>query len=155
MFEKILVPLDGSEHSLKGLEVAIEIAKKFKSNVTLIHVYSITVRPIVVPEPATITPSGVPVMTAEEVEKIAAAARKEGERLLEDGARRTEVAGVKTEKVLVEGHNVEEIVDAAKEGNFDLIVLGARGVSRIREILVGSVSDGVVHHSTCPILLVK
>ena len=41
MFEKILVPLDGSEHSLKALKIAVQIAQKFNGKITLIHVYSI------------------------------------------------------------------------------------------------------------------
>jgi len=155
LFEKILVPLDGSEHSLKGLEVAIEIGKQFGSIITIIHIYSVTVRPIVVPEPATLTPSGVPVMTAEEVAKIVEAARREGNRVLAEGERRIEAKGVRVEKVLVEGHAVQEIVRVAKEGSFGLIVIGARGISRIREILLGSVSDAVIHHAPCPVLLVK
>ncbi|MEM1551251.1 MAG: universal stress protein, partial [Candidatus Bathyarchaeia archaeon] len=45
MFNKILVPLDGSEHSLRALGIAIKIAKKFDGKITLIHVYSVSVRP--------------------------------------------------------------------------------------------------------------
>ena len=41
MFEKILVPLDGSENSIKALEVAVQIALKFNGKITLIHVYSL------------------------------------------------------------------------------------------------------------------
>jgi nucleotide-binding universal stress UspA family protein len=58
-------------------------------------------------------------------------------------------------KLLIEGHAVEEIVRAANSGHFDLIVLGARGVSHMREMLLGSVTDGVIHHADCPVLIVK
>ncbi|MGA9388627.1 MAG: universal stress protein, partial [Candidatus Bathyarchaeia archaeon] len=51
LFNKILVPLDGSEHSLKALERATEIAKKFSGKITLIHVYSVSIQPIMLPEP--------------------------------------------------------------------------------------------------------
>jgi nucleotide-binding universal stress UspA family protein len=48
-----------------------------------------------------------------------------------------------------------EILKAAREEEFNLIVMGARGISRIKEILMGSVSDGVTRHAPCPVLLVK
>jgi nucleotide-binding universal stress UspA family protein len=155
LVQKILVPLDGSEHSLKALEIAIQIAKKFGGKITLIHVYSVAVRPIIVPEPATLTPSGFPVMTSTEVSRVAEAARKSGGNILADGEQRVKAEGVEVETLLREGHSVQEIVKTATEGKFDLIVIGARGISRIRELLLGSVSDGVIHHATCPVLVVK
>jgi nucleotide-binding universal stress UspA family protein len=154
LFEKILVPLDGSEHSLKALEKAIQIAKKFSGSITLIHVYSVTVTPIILPEPTLSTP-GVPVLTSAEASRVAEAARQAGNRILDDGEEKVKTERVSTSKILVEGHAVSEIVRAAKEGNFDLIVIGARGVSHIRELFLGSVTDGVVHHAVCPVLVVK
>jgi len=49
----------------------------------------------------------------------------------------------------------EEILKKAREGNFDLIVIGARGISKMKEILIGSVSHGVTTHAPCPVLVVK
>lgn len=155
MFEKILVPLDGSEHSLKALNVAIQIAKKFESKLTLIHVYSVTIRPIIMPEPTTLSPPGVPIMTPLEISKVAEAAREVGNRILGDGEEKAKAEGVQVEKILAEGHVVQEIIRAAKEGNYDLIVIGARGISRVREMLLGSVTDGVIHHVSCPVLVIK
>ena len=155
MFEKILVPLDGSEHSLRALEVAIHIAKKFNGKITLIHAYSVTVRPIIMPEPTTLTPPMIPVMTPTEVSKTVEATRKAGESILADGKQKVKAEEVQVETILKEGHTVQEIVKTAKEGNFDLIVIGARGISKIRELLLGSVTDGVIHHSFCPVLVIK
>jgi nucleotide-binding universal stress UspA family protein len=155
LFEKILVPLDGSDHSLRALEIAVQIAKKFGAKITLIHVYSVAVRPVIMSEPTTMTTIGIPVMTSEEVARVVKAARKAGRGILEDGKRRVEANGVDVETRLEEGHAVEEIVRLSKEGGYDLIVMGARGISRIREILLGSVSESVMHHATCPVLVVK
>ena len=155
MFEKILVPVDGSEHSVKALEKAIEMAKKFDGRITLIHVYSVTVQPIIVPEPATLSSPGIPYLTAAEISRVAEAARDFGNKVLKDGEERARAGKVGVEKVLIEGHAVQEIVKAAKEGSFDLIVLGARGISHIREMFLGSVTDGVIHHAPCPVLVVK
>lgn len=155
MFHKILVPLDGSEHSLKALERATEIAKKFSGKITLIHVYSVSIQPIMLPEPTTLGSPSIPILTGAEVSRIAEAAREFGNRILRDGEEKVKAEKVQVEKTLVEGHAVEEIVRAATEGNFDLIVIGARGISHIREILLGSVTDGVIHHVHCPVFVVK
>jgi nucleotide-binding universal stress UspA family protein len=155
LFESILVPLDGSEHSLRALDVAVQIAKVFRAKLTLIHVYSATVRPIILPEPATLIPSGVPAITAEEVTKVIEAARGAGERILADGRQRAEACQLKAKTLLKEGQTTQEIIRTAKEEKSDLIVIGARGVSKIREILLGSVSDGVTRNAPCPVLVVK
>jgi len=155
LFEKILVPLDGSEHSVRALEIATRIAKKFDGKITLIHAYSVRITPLVIPEPTTLTPHGVPVMTPAEASKVAEAARKAGAGILASGEKKVKAEGVQVETLLREGHTVQEILKTAREGEFDLIVIGARGISRIREILLGSVSDGVIRNAPCPVLVVK
>jgi len=155
LFGKILVALDGSEHSLRALTVAIEVAKKFSGKITLIHVYSVAVRPIIMPEATPLTPLGIPVMTSEEVSRVAEAARKAGGGILADGEKKVKAEGVEVETLLKEGHTVQEIINTAKEGGFDLIVLGVRGLSKIKELLLGSVSDGVLRNAPCPVLVAK
>ncbi len=139
MFEKILVPLDGSENSLHALETAIKIAKKFDGEIVLIHMYSVTVFKL--------TPSQITAYVLE--------LRKAGEEILAEGKKLAYAEGVIVETVLKEGHIVEGIVEVAVEGNFDLIVMGARGLSKLKEIVLGSVSHGVTLNAPCPILIVK
>ena len=139
LFEKILVPLDGSEHSLKALEQAIQIAKRFDGEIVLIHMYSITVFKL--------TPS--------QINEYILELRKAGENILAEGKKRVYAEGVPVEAVLKEGHIVEGIVKASTEGDFDLIVMGARGLSKLKEMLLGSVSHGVTLHASCPVLIVK
>ncbi|MGD0495483.1 MAG: universal stress protein [Candidatus Bathyarchaeia archaeon] len=155
MFEKVLVLLDGSEHSERALETATQIAKKFGAKMTLLHVYSVTVPAVIAPEPTTLTPAGVPVVTSAEVAKIVEAARMVGNRILTEGEQKAKSANVRVETTLREGNTVQETVALAKEGEFDLIVMGARGISRIRELLMGSVSEGVIKNAHCPVLVVK
>lgn len=155
MFQKILVPLDGSEHSLKALDIAIQVAKKFEGKITLVHVYSAAVRPVMVPETTTLPPPMIPIMTPMEVSKVVEAARKAGSGILTDGAQKVKAEGVLVETALREGNTVQEIVKTAEEGGFDLIVMGARGIGKIRELLLGSVSDGVLRNAPCPVLIVK
>jgi nucleotide-binding universal stress UspA family protein len=155
LFEKILVALDGSEHSVQALRTAIQIAGKFNGKLTLVHVYAMTFAPFVVPEPTTLTPSGVPVVTPAEVSKMIEAAREAGQRILDNGEKEVRSENVQVESTLKEGSTVQEITRLAKEGNFDLIVIGAKGVGRLRELLLGSVSEGVMKHAPCPVLVVK
>ncbi len=139
LFEKILVPLDGSEQSIWALGKAVQIAKKIGGEITLIHVYSVS--------SFAITPM--------QVHKYVQAMRKNGKGILEDGKKKAKAEGVQAQTLLVDGHTVEEILKAAREGNFSLIVMGATGLSKIKELLMGSVSDGVTRLAPCPVLIVR
>ncbi len=139
IFKKILVPLDGSECSLRALEKAIEIAKKFDGKITLFNVYNVS--------SFKVSPS--------QVFNYVIEIRKSGESILEEAEKIVKAEGIQVEKVVQEGHIVEVIVNKAREENFDLIVLGAQGISKIKEMLLGSVSHGVTSHSPCPVLVVK
>jgi len=139
LFGKILVPLDGSEHSIKALEMAVQIALKFNGKITLVHIYSI----------GGLATSPTP------VHEFIEAIRKVGAGILTEGEKRVKAEGAQVETLLIEGHAVEQIVKTCREGKFDLIVMGARGLSKIKEMLLGSVSDGVVRHACCPVLVVK
>ncbi|MFW6110963.1 MAG: universal stress protein [Thermoproteota archaeon] len=158
MFEKILVPLDGSKHSLNALQTAIQIAKKFDGKITLIHVYSVNVSWATRP-PATYSNltmnSYVPQMAQDDVSKVEEASQKAAANILEDGRDQVEGEEVEVETLLKEGHAVKEITNAARDGEFDLIVIGSRGLSRMKEILLGSVSVGVIRNASCPVLVSK
>ena len=62
---------------------------------------------------------------------------------------------MKISTVLEEGRPSDKIVETAKEGNFDLIVMGHRGLGRVKEFFLGSVSDRVADEAHCPVLIVK
>ena len=144
MFEKILVPLDGSEHSINALEKAIQIAKKFDGRITLIHAYSTDM--VSLPKEYALTET-----TPEMVE----VSRYNGANILADAQIRARDQGIQVETLLKAGQAVDSIIETSRDGNFDLIVMGARGLSPMREILLGSVSHGVTVHAPCPILVVK
>ena len=152
MFEKILVPLDGSELSLKALDAAASVAQKFGGSITLLHAYFL--QPVLFPEPIP-SASPAPILTRDDVARMAEGAERLGNRILDEGEQRIKSANLEVKKIVVEGHAVEEIVRVANEENIDLIVIGARGVSHMREMLLGSVTDGVLHHVHCPVLVIK
>ncbi len=140
MFDRILVPIDSSEDSIKALKTAVEFAKKCGSGkITLIHVYSTkTIRLGV----ATI------VLPAEEIRKGSASILANGEKIVK-------AEGLDVEKLSVEGHVTGEIVKTARKGKFDLIVVGHRGLSKISYLLLGHVSEGVIRHAPCPVVVVR
>jgi nucleotide-binding universal stress UspA family protein len=78
-----------------------------------------------------------------------------GVRILADAQAKAQTADIQVETLLTAGQPVETIIDASRNGGFDLIVIGARGLSPMKEILLGSVSHGVTTHARCPILVVK
>ena len=144
MFENILVPLDGSEHSKNALKVAAELAKKFCGKLTLIHVYSST--------PPAYDVGFYPASAAEE---YARGALESAKKIISEGKSNVTSFGVEVDLVLKEGHPVEEILCASRELKSDLIVMGSRGVGQMTALLLGSVSRSVSEHAKCPVLLVK
>jgi len=140
IFQKILVPLDGSEHSRRALDASIQLAKILNSKLALLAVYSVT--GVAGPEPGS---------TLIALESI----RDSCKRILSEAEAkvRSETVDVKTE--VAEGNAADVIVKKAKEGKYNLIVMGARGLSTFKKILVGSVSEGVIKKAPCPVLIVK
>ena len=93
--------------------------------------------------------------TPDQLYKFIQSARDHGDEILEEGKKKVEAEKIEFEKLLLNGNPVEEILNIADEGNFDLIVIGIRGMSKIKKFLVGSVSDRVIKHALCPVLVVK
>jgi len=154
MFNNILVAVDGSEHSKKALNHALELAKKFDGKITLVHVFSSVVplaTAVETPPTSTLTPPASTALAQEIVEET----KRRGKRILDEAERVVEEHGILVEKVLREGDAVKEIVAVAQEGKFDLIVIGHRGISKLKELFLGSVSEGVSHKAPCPVLIVK
>lgn len=150
MFNKILVPVDGSEHSDKALHYATVVAEKFNSEIILLHVFS---TPMSVPIDPMI---GATSITPE----IMDAVHKAEEQILKKAQAKVAETKKSEKKVSVtaylkEGNIVDEIVSTAKKEKVDLIVIGARGLSKLKEVFLGSVSEGVTHHTHCPVMIIK
>jgi nucleotide-binding universal stress UspA family protein len=145
MISKILLCSDGSAHALKAAEAAAEIAKKFNAEVTLVNVYSAPV-----------------FMMPVAIDAAPYYADTDGE-LAEQSHNTVEMrtgkvlesCGVKFTTRREQGHAVEQIVRTAEEEKCDLIVMGSRGMGGFERFFLGSVSDGVLHHAHCPVLIVR
>jgi nucleotide-binding universal stress UspA family protein len=138
LYQKILVPVDGSEHSNRALHEAISIAKMTDGTITLIHVI----------------PAGSSVLMSSK-EQFYEMQQNKGKAVLADGKKLVEANGVLAGTLLLEGDVVGQIIKTTKEGNFDLIVIGARGLSKLEELMMGSVSHGVAENASCPVVVTK
>jgi nucleotide-binding universal stress UspA family protein len=136
--KRILVGVDGSTYSLAAVRTAAELAAEGGAeSVTLINV--------------------IPVATSLKGSMLVAAPPEDIEawELFDQPKRVLKDAGVEPKLLLREGDPANEIVSAARDGGYDLIVVGHRGLSPIRAFLLGSVSDRVVMHAPCSVLVVR
>ena len=150
LIKKILVPLDGSEHSKKALDYALDIAEKYSASINLLTV----AQPIVVTESMFSTqPMMPPESTVMYVNEIETAHKK----ILQNAYKKAKEAKpeIKISKQLENGRPADRIIEIANTQNFDLIVMGSRGIGGIKEFFLGSVSDRVADRAHCPVLLVK
>jgi len=154
MFDRILVAVDGSENSKRALSYAVELARKFDATITLVHVYS-GILPIIPAADALSSSTGTPPVPTSVAVRIIEEAEKLGNKILEDAEKAVKEQGIPVDKILKEGDVVKEIVAEAQRGGFNLIVVGHRGMSKLGELLLGAVSEGVSHRAPCPVLIVK
>lgn len=132
--EKILVGYDGSEKAKKALSLALKMAKAWGSKITVLAV-------IHLPEFNQDT------LFDLERRKIVSELKWAMEKAAEEK--------VDLEIKTTMGDPADNIIRLAREGKFDLVVLGRRGLSRIGYWLTGSVSERVLRHSPCSILIVE
>jgi nucleotide-binding universal stress UspA family protein len=140
-FQSILVADDMLEDSQLALDEAVELARLARAKLTIVTVVSV------------VSPSfGVPVPVGDSFAALLEAAAKRLEaikqRLLSEGVPEVETA-------LLEGNPVDRVVEFAEKHPPDLIVVGSRGLSTAGRFLLGSVSDGILHHVHCSVLVVK
>jgi nucleotide-binding universal stress UspA family protein len=139
--EKILLATDGSEGARRAGRAAVDLARRAGAELHVVHAFE--------PVPPYSHPS---VRIATDVELY----RREAEELLERETGELEAGGAPAvRRHLVRSPYVDGILDVAERLGADLIVLGSRGLGPIRRLLLGSVSEGVVHHARCPVLVVR
>ncbi|HUI87017.1 MAG TPA: universal stress protein [Nitrososphaerales archaeon] len=145
-FEQILVAYDGSEDSKKAVKAACSIAKGMGSKLILLHVYS-------VPVYSYGGPGGLPQIS---IQTLASSAKDRAVAIVDEGVKLAEGEGVQVKGEALESASVvEAVVDRATKDKVQLVVLGTRGMTGFKKMLLGSVSSGVVNHSPCPVLVVR
>jgi nucleotide-binding universal stress UspA family protein len=136
--KKILVPLDGSSNSFRGLDVAIHMARESHATITGLYVAAIT-------KPRTndkITP----------LEKILLG---HAQKIMKKSKLKAAQKGILFFDRVSYGDDGKRIVEIAEKQNFDLIVIGSRGMGSAKEFFLGSTSNYVLHKSKKPVLIVK
>ncbi|MBT8242126.1 MAG: universal stress protein [Nitrosopumilus sp.] len=136
--KKILVPLDGSSNSFRGLDVAIHMARESHATITGLYVAGIVKSRANGP----ITP----------LEKILLG---HAQKIMKKAKLKAAKKGILFFDRVTYGDNGKRIVEIADKQNFDLIVIGSRGMGAAKEIFLGSTSNFVLHKSKKPVLIVK
>lgn len=138
---RILCPFDGSPFSRRALEHALALAQWYKAAITLLHVYA----------------GGPPEPGGERRTWDAPLEPAEHKRLvawLADTGAPVRAAGIGLDAHVVEGRPKEEILRAARSAGSDLLVMGTHGRTGFDRLVLGSVTEGVLRHSPCPVLTV-
>ena len=143
MFQNILVPFDLSNHSIRSFKVALDIAKKYQSKITLLtclegdawhHKYydSRADKELIKKQRN---------VTKKHLEKLESIAEKNNMSF--------------KSQILISKSVVNDIVNFAKSRKYDLIIIGAHGKTGFDKLLLGSVTNGVSQKTKCPVLIVK
>ena len=132
------MPIDFSEHSAAALETAVEIAKAFGSKIRLLHCYQIL--------PGGVSPYGV-ALPSNYYDDI----RKAAEQQLQEWRERIAPGGVEVESTLMTEFPSHAIALTAEEIGADLIVMGTRGLSGIKHVMLGSVAERTIRIAPCPV----
>ncbi len=138
--KRILVAVDGSEASLKAARMAADIALRFGARMTLAYVI-----------PRLLLPPDVYGLTLAEVEREQ---RTHADKLVAEALARLGEPGVQVETAVLSGSPAETLAEAAAAPDVDLVALGSRGRGAVARVLLGSVSDRLVHISPKPVLVV-
>ena len=141
-FRTVLVPMDFSEAANAALDAAVGLARESGGTIHLLHAYELPL--------GTIPPYGVAVPEALLGQVRAAEARR-----LEKACHKVTAAGVACETHVVHGPAADAIAEAARSFGADLIVIGTRGLTGLKHVLLGSVAERTVRLAPCPVLTVR
>lgn len=136
--KKVLVPLDGSKYAFEALNEAIYLARQCGSTVTGLYVVPFY-----------------PGNLGDLIGPLKARLYGDAKTILKKARVICAQNGIAFKEKIAYGDAKSEIPDFAKAGNFDLIVIGSRGLTPVKEMFLGSVSNAVSHKSKVPVLVVK
>ncbi len=137
MFEKILVAIDGSSQSGKTVKTGIEMARRFGASVTVLHVRE---------------------HGRYEASDVDLGPPGDPQALLDGVVGNFKAEGIQAEGQLrrvTPGATPKEIVEVAQTAGAELIVIGTRGMTEWKSLMLGGVANKVVVHAACPVLLVR
>lgn len=142
MFKKILCPVDFSEFTDETLAYAVDIAKKYQSELHLLHV--IPNLNYFTPYESFLTP-----------ENLVAVEKNIENEINDDFDKILNKLDVPAKKIIKNGAAFVEIIEYAASESIDLIIMGTHGRSGIKHVLIGSVAEKTIRKATCPVLTVR
>jgi len=137
--KNILVPVDGSKFMERNVAYACDHARTTGSKLTLLHVLTIP----------TVLEPGIPI-DPKPFEQAGSSVLEKAKQIAKDRG-----ADSETRLESSFGNPAQQILKVAEEGKFELIIIGAKGHSLLRNLMIGSVCDTVVHNAPCPVLVVR
>jgi len=144
--KKVLLATDASEHSIRAARLVHKMADNDpEMEVTVLHV---------IPLPEVLSPAVSAGATLTVPMQLDEYLKGQLEHVLNVTLDALDLPPERVRRAHAIGHAVESILLEARQGRYDLIVLGRRGLSPIRELFVGSVSKGVLNGTPCPVLIV-
>ena len=138
MIKKILVPYNGSAEAKSAFNFALDLAQKYQTAIQILAVATL-------PDP----PGEV------ETAAILENATDYYKHQFTELRHRAKEAGLNLDTHIVSGHAAEQIIHFAEKNNFDVIVMGHQSRSKLGRWLIGSVTDRVVDHAPCTVIVVK
>ncbi len=139
-FTSILLPFDGSEHSFSAAKYALGLASLFKAKITVIHCYD--------------WPGNIVEISDELLHQMKENHKRESENRLMEAEQILKGQGVEYDLQSVAGSPGFELIERAKSGDFDLIIMGSHGHSELAGLFLGSVTHKVLNRIYCPIMVV-
>lgn len=149
LLKNVLVAVDASENSDRALDFALDLTEKFGADLTILNVSESLPMTAVQPDLNASSGANIPVIPRDFM--------KIHEEILFKAVARAKSAKphLTVSSVLREGDPAVEIVNCAKEGGFDIVVVGHKGIGKMKEFFVGSISEKVAHLVSCPVVIVK
>jgi nucleotide-binding universal stress UspA family protein len=144
--KKILVAVDFSDASKAALALALALAEKVGAQVHVLHVLEY---PIYMTPDLTVTVPGSP------SQAYVAYARKQTAEMMQGLVAPHRESAVRFTEEIIPGEPGAKILNSAKEGGFDLIVMGTHGRKGLKHLLLGSVAEWVVRNAPCPVLTTR
>ncbi|HEX5685025.1 MAG TPA: universal stress protein [Ideonella sp.] len=146
MYTKILVPIDGSPTSNRGLDEAIKLARLTGATIKLLHVIDLTA--------IAMAPETGGLLTTQMVQLLT----QGGQQILADAEGRVKSAGLGVESELIESPAVrvcDQVVDEARRWRAELIVIGTHGRCGVGRLMIGSNAEQIARLAPAPVLLVR
>jgi nucleotide-binding universal stress UspA family protein len=141
----VMLATDGSPTAEKATATAIDLARQLGTELVIVSVWDIAYAGYSAMGFAPIPMNG----------ELAKLGEREVRKVITEAAARAEEAGVETRSVVLRGSPVDAICEAAENVAPQLLVIGSHGWGAMKRALFGSVSTGVLHHATCPVLVVR